>query len=350
MKPLRRHVAIAIDGGGIKGAMVARALAILEDHLGAPAHAIFRLATGTSTGAILSAGIARGLTAARMFELYNELGETVFRRSLRSRLWPLTRYRYPLEPLRTALEGALGDARVGALWRAEPATDLVVTAFDLVEERTCFIKPWKAEYARTPLVTAVLASCAVPTYFPVVEGRYVDGGVGSYANPCYIAAYEARFCLGWDLAETTLISLGTGRDPKTRRVGEASRYRAWDWLGPILGAFMQSADDQQVHLVDTFFRRLDFRRFQVDLDRPIAMDDPASLPLLATFGEELGLKVLNDETDPALEIRAARAVGGVATDRRATGSVLGEVAGAALALARHWRDARFDEGERPPSS
>lgn len=353
MKPLRRHVAIAIDGGGIKGAMVARALAILEDHLGTPVHGIFRLATGTSTGAILSAGIACGLTASRMFDLYNELGEAVFRRSLRSRLWPLTRYRYPLRPLRAALEGVLSDTRVGALWRAEPATDLVVTAFDLVEERTCFIKPWKAEYARTPLVTAVLASCAVPTYFPVIEGRYVDGGVGSYANPCYIAAYEARFCLGWDPAETTLISLGTGRDPRTRRPGEASRYRAWHWLGPILGAFMQSADDQQVHLVETFFRSLDFRRFQVDLDRPIAMDDPSSLPLLAAYGEELGRKVLNDETDPALEIRAARAVGGVAADRSAVGGVLGEVAGAALALARQWRDARetrAGEGGRPPAS
>ena len=28
MKPLREHVAIAIDGGGIKGVMVARALEI----------------------------------------------------------------------------------------------------------------------------------------------------------------------------------------------------------------------------------------------------------------------------------------------------------------------------------
>ncbi len=342
MKPLRKHVAIAIDGGGIKGAMVARALSILEDHLGRPVHGIFRLATGTSTGAILSAGIAAGLTASRMFELYNELGETVFRRSLRSRLWPLTRYRYPLKPLRRALEGVLGGARVGGLWHDEPATDLVVTAFDLVEERTRFIKPWKPEYADWPLVTAVLASCSVPTYFPVVEGRYVDGGVGSYANPCYVAAYEARFCLGWDLAETTLISLGTGRDPKTRRPGDASHYRAWHWLGPILGAFMQSADDQQVHLVETFFRSLDFRRFQVDLDRPIAMDDPASLPLLTGWGEELGRKMLNDETDPALEIRAERATGGVAATpaEPGTGGVLGDVALVALALARQWRGER----------
>ena len=34
MKPFRQHVAIAVDGGGIKGVIVTRALAILEEHAG----------------------------------------------------------------------------------------------------------------------------------------------------------------------------------------------------------------------------------------------------------------------------------------------------------------------------
>ncbi|MFQ5811653.1 MAG: hypothetical protein ACE5I2_00435 [Anaerolineae bacterium] len=49
MKPFRKHVAIAVDGGGIKGVIVARALAILEEYLGQSSHEIFRLAAGTST-------------------------------------------------------------------------------------------------------------------------------------------------------------------------------------------------------------------------------------------------------------------------------------------------------------
>jgi hypothetical protein len=75
--------------------------------------------------------------------------------------------------------------------------------------------------------------------------------------------------------------LGTGRDPHTLESGDADRFRAWNWLGPILGAFLQSADDQQVHLVRTFFEQLDFRRFQVG-------------------------KILNDDIDRALEIKAKR--------------------------------------------
>jgi len=49
MKPFRKHVAIAVDGGGIKGVIVTRALAILADYLGQSSHEILRLAAGTST-------------------------------------------------------------------------------------------------------------------------------------------------------------------------------------------------------------------------------------------------------------------------------------------------------------
>jgi hypothetical protein len=307
VRPLRDKVAIAIDGGGIRGLIVARALVLLEEQLGRSSHEIFRLAAGTSTGSIISAGIAAGLTAARLTELYTSLGQTIFRRSWRTAFWPLTRYRYPPEPLRQALEQQLGAITMGDFWRQSPPTDVVITAFDLVSNHTCFIKPYKPEYADWPVSKAVLASSSVPTYFPPVEGRYVDGGLGSYANPCYLAAYELRFALGWSPAETTLISLGTGREPHRFSADETGRLWPWDWIGPALGAFLQSADDQQVHLVRTFFEELDFRRFQVDMREPIDMDDVSKLDELMAYGEELGRKILDDETDRVLQLVPQRA-------------------------------------------
>jgi uncharacterized protein len=302
MKPLRKHVALAIDGGGIKGVMVTRALAMVEEHLASPAHDWTNLAVGTSTGSVISAGIAAGLTAQEMHALYVTLGAEVFRPSLRKTLWPLTRYRYSGRRLEHYLRQYLADVRLSKLREGPAPVDLVITAFDLIENRTLFIKPWKPNYADWPLVKAVLASCTVPTYFPPVDARYVDGGVGSYANPCYVAAYEASRILGWDLRETTLISLGTGRSPHGLDAERIHKFRAWQWIEPVLGAFMQSADDQQVHLVDTFFEGLDFRRFQVDLHEAIAMDDPIRIPELTAYGEELGRKILNDEFDRAMEI------------------------------------------------
>jgi hypothetical protein len=307
MRPFREHVAIAIDGGGIRGVIVARALAVLEEHLGRPLHQLCRLGSGTSTGSILAAGLASGFSGAEMHRLYLALGERVFPNGWRRWLWPLTRYRYPLEPLQEALQGQFGAQEMGDYWSDDPPTDVVIPTFDLVENRTRFVKPWKAEYAGWSVVQALLASSAVPTYFPVVAGRYVDGGVGSYSNPCYLAAYEAQFCLNWDPARTTLISLGTGRMPHTLAPGEANRFWAWEWITPVMGAFLQSANAQQVHLVDTFFEALDFRRFQVELRTPIEMDDVRHMDTLTAYGEELGHKILQDETDWTLEIEAQRA-------------------------------------------
>ena len=116
MKPFRSHVAIAIDGGGIKGVICTRALMMLEEELGRPVHEVFRLSAGTSTGSILSAAIAAKLSAARMHELYVNVGDSIFPKSLRTALFPLTRYRYPHEPLAAALReyiGALVRSRSG---------------------------------------------------------------------------------------------------------------------------------------------------------------------------------------------------------------------------------------------
>jgi uncharacterized protein len=297
MKPFRKNVAIAIDGGGIRGIIVTQALAILEVALGKPVHDIFHLAVGTSTGSIIAAGIAAGLTAKQMNQLYVTLGESIFPNSLRKLLFPLTRYQYSDEPFVKALNIYFGNLKMGDFWTRYPQTDLVITTYDLEENRNRFIKPWKEEYTKFPVAKAVQASCTVPTYFPVVDNRFIDGGVGSYGNPCYVAAYEARECLNWDPAETTLISIGTGRNPYSYDAKTVSRLFAWDWIGRAADVFSQSANDQQVHLVEACFPLIDFRRFQINLREPIAMDATNQIDQLIAYGARLGYMIINDKID-----------------------------------------------------
>ncbi len=299
MKPLRKNVAIAIDGGGIRGLIVTQALSLLEDYLGKSLSDICRLAVGTSTGSIISAGIGIGLTAQEMTRLYRSLGQTIFPNTLRKSLFPLTHFRYADEPLTEALKAQFGELTMGDFWYKPQPIDVVITAYDLVENRTRFIKPWKEEYQDWLIAKAVQSSCTVPTYFPIVEDRLIDGGVGSYGNPCYLAAYEAKECLGWDPKETTLISIGTGRSPYTFDTEKASQLWAWDWIGKALGVFQQSAYDQQVHLVETYFKKLDFRRFQINMREPIEMDDVHQIDRLVAYGARLGRMILNDKLDRA---------------------------------------------------
>lgn len=307
MKPLRKHVAIAIDGGGIRGVIVTRALTMLEDELGQPIHKIARMYAGTSTGSIISAGLATGMTASKIHELYLSLGESIFQKSWRTFIFPWSRYRYAQEPLEAALRNQFGDMKMGDFWSEESLTitDIVITTFDVLTNKTCFIKPWKLEYQSWPVVKAILASSAVPTYFPIVDGRYLDGGVGSYDNPCYQAAYELSFCLGWKLEETTLISLGTGRSPEAAHPENFARFWPWDWLDPVLDAFLSSASDQQVRTVETFFKKLDFRRFEVDLKTSLPMDDPSRIPELLEYGQQMGKMIIEDQYDSLIKHKPA---------------------------------------------
>lgn len=319
MIPFRKHVAVAIDGGGIRGIMVSRALMRLEQHLGKSCHEIFRLATGTSTGSIIAAGIAAGFSMKDIHTSYRTVGEKTFKRKFLVPLWLFERYRYSNEALKQALDAAFGDLTMGDLWKADPPTDLVITVFDLIRNRACFVKPWKeradepdANYADWRVAKTVLASCATPSYFPPVEGRYVDGGVGSYNNPCFLAAYEIEHYLSrmdehdlpglwnqkrnWKPAETTLISLGTGLEkPIISTPREATRLLSWEWIEPVLGAFQHSAILLQVRLVKTFFSEIDFRRFQVPLTEVIKMDDAGKFDLMEEYGERLWEKILNDQ-------------------------------------------------------
>jgi hypothetical protein len=302
MKPFRKNVAIAIDGGGIRGVIVTKALSILEETLGYSLYEVSRLLAGTSTGSIIVADLATGTEASKLNQLYLDFGASIFKKSWRTFFWPLTRYRYPHEPLEKALRMYLGERVMSDYWTANPPTDVIITTYDLLENRPRLIKSWKSEYKDWPAVKAVLASSSAPTYFPVVDGQFVDGGLGTFANPCYLAAYEILFVLKWKLEETTLISLGTGRDPHAIQAGQPERFYTWDWLEPLFDAFLASASDQQVHLVQTLFEGLDFRRFQVDLKESIEMDDASAIPELVKYGEEMGQMILDDQYDRAQNV------------------------------------------------
>ncbi len=296
MKPLRRHVALAIDGGGLRGTMVARALAIVEASMGRPWHELVDLAAGTSTGSVLSAGIALRFPAAELHDLYVRLGPTVFKRTLRF-YWLFSRYRFSNKPLIDALREYAGERYMEDLWKRRRPFDLVITVRDLVENRTRFVKSWKPEYARWKVWYAVLCSSTVPMLFPVVDGRYVDGGVGAFTNPCYVCAYEAIRVLGWDPNETTLISLGTGRAPGGLQPYQANRFFIWDWLSPLLDTLMGDSNDQQVRLVQQIFPDIDFRRFQVEMDPLPTGVFPSEIPALTQWGDVMGEMILNDQVD-----------------------------------------------------
>ena len=76
---------LSLDGGGIRGVLSARILKEIAE-----LHPNFLdkvdMFAGTSTGAILAAGLATGRTPQEMVELYEDHGSTIFKK--KACLWP----------------------------------------------------------------------------------------------------------------------------------------------------------------------------------------------------------------------------------------------------------------------
>ena len=232
---------LAIDGGGIRGVLSLQILEEIEKLLVRESgREDYRLAdyfdyvAGTSTGGIIAAGAAVGMSAKEILDFYLNNGATMFdKASIIHRL----QYQYKSEPLALQLQKVFGEQTI--LGAPELETLLL-----LVMRNATTDSPWPisnnpfAKYndvkhgacnLHFPLWQLVRASTAAPTYFPpeVINcgGKsfvFVDGGVTMYNNPAFqmfLMATVDRYWLrapaenrGWKtgIDEMLIVSVGTG--------------------------------------------------------------------------------------------------------------------------------------------
>ena len=75
---MARFQILSLIGGGIRGSFVTSYLNRLEQKLGRPISESFDLIAGTSTGGIIAAALASGLTAADIHDFYVNHGASIF--------------------------------------------------------------------------------------------------------------------------------------------------------------------------------------------------------------------------------------------------------------------------------
>jgi hypothetical protein len=278
---------LSIDGGGIRGIIPLACLARLEAIEGKPCREIFDMVVGTSTGAVIAAGIALGLDADRLLELYRGLARQAFRKLPWWKiLLNLGNHRYGNEFIARTLDSIGADISLNSL-----PIDILITGKSTETSRTDFFvrdNPTNGSlWGTMRLRDAVLASIAVPTYFPahsaVVKGEanaWVDGGVGVAGNPCYHAAVEAmHYSAGlYPPGETRLLSFGTGRAP--HRIN-APRAHILDWARWVLAELLEDAADWQTYVARREYGengRIDFRRYQLDLTPEVMRELRVTVP------------------------------------------------------------------------
>jgi hypothetical protein len=59
--------------------------------------------------------------------------------------------------------------------------------------------------------------------------------------------------------------------------------------------------------VETYFKSIDFRRFQINLREPIEMDDTSQIEQLRAYGTRLGKMLLSDQYDSSQGVLAQKA-------------------------------------------
>ncbi len=271
---------LSIDGGGIRGIIPLACLIELEKIEGRPSKEVFDMIAGTSTGAVIAAGLALGMSARGLMAIYRNLAESAFQ-SLP--FWKvvlnLGNHRYSSEFVERTLDQMGADREINSL-----PIDIFITGKNTVTSRTdFFVRDCEGNasiWGRLPLKDAVLASTAVSTYFPAhsatLDGKnhtWVDGGVGVSGNPCYQAAVEAiHYSAGaYPPGDTRMLSFGTGRTLHPIDAHKASFLQWGEWA---INEMLEDASEWQSFVTRLEYDgsgRIDFRRYDLDL-APDVMD------------------------------------------------------------------------------
>jgi predicted acylesterase/phospholipase RssA len=233
---------LALDGGGIRGILTLEILHSMEKLL---AEATgqgedFRLGeyfdyiAGTSTGAIIAAGLARGMSVQELLDFYQKAGPLMFDKAV---LWKRVQSFYRAEPLAKQLQKTFGKDTT-----LEP--EHFKCALLVVTRNATTDSPWPvssnpyAKYSarhrpdcnlKIPLWQLIRASTAAPIFFPpeiltwdkddpAKSFVFVDGGMTPYNNPAFLLYRMATlppYKLAWKTGEDhlLLISVGTGAAP-----------------------------------------------------------------------------------------------------------------------------------------
>lgn len=235
---------LSLDGGGIRGVLTLEILAELEkqlkEKLKKPDDFVlgdyFDYIGGTSTGAIIAAGLSIGMSVQKLLDFYIEKGVDMFDKNFILKRWKAL---YESGPLLEMLKSTFGEDTDLMVRKGKYKSLLLVVTMNRTTD-----SPWPisnnplAKYndesradcnSKIKLFQLVRASTAAPVYFPPETLQwdpndpektfvFVDGGVTPYNNPSFLMyrmATQPAYNLSWETGEDKLliISVGTGSAP-----------------------------------------------------------------------------------------------------------------------------------------
>ena len=265
---------LALDGGGIRGALTLGYLKRIEtilrkQHGNSRSFRLchyFDLIGGTSTGSIIAACLAIGMTVDQIKSMYMDLGPKIFGKKYKwwkiFEIDDLAKATYKSKPLEDELKRVLGEDTT-------LESDKIQTGLCIVAKRADTNSVWPlinhpdgkyfdSEHGANkniPLWKAIRASAAAPTYFlpqtievggGMSEAVFVDGGVSMANNPALQLLLVATldgfpFKWKWGDDKLFLVSVGTGMSKWKKIPANIRKNNLLNWAKQLPDMFMQDA-------------------------------------------------------------------------------------------------------------
>lgn len=321
---------LALDGGGIRGYMTAKILHEVEKQadVSMTDHDVVQGYSGTSTGGLLSIGLATGNTPKHLANIYhkkahrifqhNDSKETLFAIRLFSPFFPKLKTlitgvgifdsQYKADNLKEIAEEIAGSKTFGDIpqdrmlavntaslkvpgsqdgWRAATFSNhdlnkLTRTVGDQLTRSEAHVDRL-ADTQDVPLVDGALATSAAPSYFPPHKvkglGFFTDGGV--FANNPVMNGYAiAHGIMGHN--DISVISIGTGVNtvgiPQSA-IKKPLSFGLVEWFGAergvptgaLLDIMMTCSAENMTEIADIVFGQ-NIVRLNPILDEPVPLD------------------------------------------------------------------------------
>ena len=277
---------LSFDGGGLRGTLSIHLLKKLQN-LTPNIIKTTNMISGTSTGSLIALGLAYGLSAEEISNLYSKENiEYIFDKSYSQ----IARPKYDNDNLKEVLLRIFPEN----LKLKDLGKLVIIPAFYLGDEDNT----WKAMfYNNIPnsptedfrVVDVAMASSAAPVFFPTYE-RNIDGGIIATDPSLASIIYSIDKTLGKSIENIRLLSFGTGYYYNSIKQ-DTSNWGAIDWVVskdpdlPIISVTLEG--NAQVSQI--FSKKLlqdNYYRLNPRMNRDISMDDVKAVDYLTKLAKE----------------------------------------------------------------
>lgn len=278
---------LSLDGGGIRGVITARILQQIEQEIrsqgkGEFLHEYFDVIAGTSTGSILTAGIALGKESQELINLYKDRGKEIFPQERKNRYQkcpaPIQQLLEALSPAKYSHDGiiqVLKDVLKSTKIKDVVKPIILILAYDTLYRNTTFFTNCHPDigerwYDDCYLWEICTASASAPTFFPPYKLEsvnkekfgdwqfpHIDGGVA--ANNPALAALSLAMRLNHSsisptikkqynlehlkLEDISVLSIGTGQTNEPYQYEQVKKWKSLDWAAHLTDIFMDPTSE-----------------------------------------------------------------------------------------------------------